>query len=400
MVPGLRSAVRRTATPGIRVATTAVVILAVSLGLAAVPLTGTRPAVASTSSTSSTSSTVWLCRPGLRNNPCVGRLTASVVRRDGTRSVQRAAVATNPPVDCFYVYPTVSNQPTVNANLRIDPEERAVAREQASRFSQVCRVYVPIYPQLTETALRTGQINPRTTAVAYRGVLAAWNDYLARYNKGRGVVLIGHSQGAALLIGLIKRQIDQNPAQRRLLVSALLMGGNVLVPTGKQVGGDFANVPACQAETQTGCVVAYSAFSSPPSADSSFGRPASSINADDGFEPASTAGLQVLCTNPASLAGGPGMLVPYFLQGSGRVPWVTYPNFYRARCQSAGGATWLQVTALAGANDSRPVVQQTAGTGWGLHSYDVALALGNLVGIVAAESAAYTRSGVPAATTT
>ncbi len=358
---------------------------------------GTAAAATSQSSiqSSTQSSTVWLCRPGLRANPCTANLTTSVTSRNGTSAVQRATPATRPPVDCFYVYPTVSTQPTINANLRIDPEERTVARQQASRFSQVCRVYAPMYPQLTLAALDANQINARTTAVAYRGLLSAWKDYLARYNQGRGVVLIGHSQGAALLIGLIKREIDPNPAERRLLVSALLMGGNVLVPTGKVVGGDFVHVPACQAETQTGCVVAYSTFSSQPSASSSFGRPASSINGQDGFEPASTAGLQVLCTNPASLAGGPGWLLPYFLEGgSVRVPWVSYPNLYRGQCLSAQGATWLQVTAVPGPNDDRPVVA-SSGSGWGLHSDDVALALGNLVQIVRDQSAAYTSTQSP-----
>jgi len=362
------------------------------LGVAAASTAGAATAAA-VSTAESRASTVWLCRPGLRSNPCLGNLTTSVVYPNGSSSTQRAAPAANPPVDCFYVYPTVSTQPTVNANLHIDPQERAVALEQASRFSQVCRVYAPVYPQLTLAALDDGEINPRTTAIAYRGVLSAWNDYLAHYNDGRGVVLIGHSQGAALLIGLIKRQIDPDPAERRLLVSALLMGGNVLVPVGKVVGGDFTHVPACQANTQTGCVVAYSAFSSQPSADSSFGRPATSINGGDGIEPTSTAGLQVLCTNPAALAGGTGMLLPYFLPGgSGRVPWVSYPDLYQAQCRTAQGATWLAVTDVAGPNDTRPVVQQTSGAGWGLHQDDVNLALGNLVQLVRDEAAAYTRS--------
>ena len=363
------------------------------------PVTGPGAAGA-TPSTSST--TVWLCRPGLRNNPCTSNLTTTVVRANGTSSIQRAVPAKSPPVDCFYVYPTVSTQPTNNANLQIDPEERAVAIEQASRFSQVCRVYAPMYPQLTLAALHNNAINPRTTAIAYRGMLSAWNDYLAHDNKGRGVVLIGHSQGAALLIGLIKRQIETSASERRLLVSALLMGGNVAVPTGKVVGGDFTQVPACQTNSQTGCVVAYSTFSSPPSAYSSFGRIGSSINRYDGIESTSVKGLQVLCTNPAALAGGAGLLSPYFpSQGtSARTPWVAYPRLYSAQCKSAGGATWLQVTDIAGPRDSRPVVQQTAGPGWGLHDDDVNLALGNLVQLVGDESAAYThaQAGANAAT--
>jgi len=342
--------------------------------------------------------TVWLCRPGAPDNPCTASLTTTVVRGDGSKSVQHVSPAKNPPLDCFYVYPTVSLQGTLNANLHIDPEERQVATEQASRFSQVCRVYAPIYPQLTEYATTHGAINPRTTEVAYRGLLAAWNDYLAHDNHGRGVVLIGHSQGAALLIGLIKRQIDPNPEERHLLVSALLMGGNVAVPTGKVVGGDFTHIPACQADTQTGCVIAYSTFNAQPPADSVYGSLSTSINAHDGIEPTSLTGLQVLCTNPASLSGGTAALVPYFLSnGQVATPWVSYPNLYRAQCRTAGGASWLQVTSTAGQGDGRPLAQQTSGPRYGLHNDDVNLALGNLVDVVRSESAAY--AGAEAAAT-
>ena len=71
----------------------------------------------------------------------------------GAADVEPAAPAADPPIDCFYVYPTVSRQKTINANLTIDPEERAVAAAQAARFSQVCRVYAPMYPQLTLAAI-------------------------------------------------------------------------------------------------------------------------------------------------------------------------------------------------------------------------------------------------------
>src|SRR5271170_8408412 len=53
----------------------------------------------------STASTVWLCRPGLSDNPCTSNLTTTVVRANGSTSVQRGRPARNPPIDCFYVYP-------------------------------------------------------------------------------------------------------------------------------------------------------------------------------------------------------------------------------------------------------------------------------------------------------
>src|ERR1700682_4418056 len=109
----------------------------------------------------SAAGTVWLCKPGLANNPCEADLTTTVKLANGSSFVDKhAKPASNPPIDCFYVYPTVSSQFTPNATLSIDPEETQMAIDQASRFSQVCKVYAPIYPQLTIVALFLGLVTP------------------------------------------------------------------------------------------------------------------------------------------------------------------------------------------------------------------------------------------------
>jgi len=188
-----------------------------------------------------------LCRPGLADNPCESSLDTTVVSADGTSTTESAVPATDPPIDCFYVYPTVSGQTTTNANLQIDPEQKAIAIQQASRFSQVCQIYAPMYRQLTLATINSASgATPEASAIAYGDVLAAWQDYLANYNDGRGVVLIGHSQGTFMLIHLITTEIDPDPTVRRLLVSALLIGGNVTVAKGEDAGGDFENIPACR----------------------------------------------------------------------------------------------------------------------------------------------------------
>ena len=375
---------------------------------AAVILSATGSALAS--SAASPSSTVWLCRPGLAKNPCETSLTTTVVRAAGSRTVQRARPASSPPIDCFYVYPTVSGQPTANANLTIDPEEVAVAKAQAARFSQVCRVYAPMYRQLTLASIsgKAGaRLTPAAEALAYTSMLAGWQDYLAHYNHGRGVVLIGHSQGSALLIPLIRTQIDTNPSVRRRLVSAILPGGNVTVARGSDVGGDFQYVPACHSASQTGCVVAYSSFEQPPPPDSLFGRVGQGVS-DLAPQRTATPTESVLCVNPAAIAGGAGALEPYFpvrpFPGSlGRqeatpptaakvpTPWVEFPALYTAQCDQSGGATWLQVNDIGGQADHRPRVTQALGPTWGLHLEDVNLALGNLVNLVRDEGAAYRR---------
>jgi len=80
-----------------------------------------RIAGATASPEAEASRTVWLCRPGLADNPCASNLETTVVSADGTSTVESAVPAEDPPIDCFYVYPTVSGQTTVNATLNIDP---------------------------------------------------------------------------------------------------------------------------------------------------------------------------------------------------------------------------------------------------------------------------------------
>ena len=344
--------------------------------------------------------TVWLCRPGAAHDPCLTSQTTTVVGADGSTKVVTTEPAAEPKVDCFYVYPTVSAQPTTNANYHIDPEETAIAVAQASRFSSVCRVWAPVYPQLTLSAIGGTGLSAQAVSTAYEGVQSAWLDYLAHDNHGRPVVFIGHSQGAAMLIQLLKAQVDPVPSVRKKLVSAIILGGNVTVPVGKTVGGDFAHIPACRSAGQTGCVIAYSSFSTPPPADSLFGRVGTGVSALSGQQPASA--LQVLCVNPAALGGGSGTLEPYFPTAAFpgplgandpglpyATPWVSDPDLYRAQCEYRGGASWLQVDSEAGPGDHRPIVPESLGPTWGLHLEDVNLALGNLVGIVRSEAAAY-----------
>jgi hypothetical protein len=283
-------------------------VLAAGLALLSACSSGSPAASGPTSAPAPTSHTTWLCRPGLADNPCLSSEATTVVNANGSTSTQAAAAPGTPPIDCFYVYPTVSGQATVNANLTIDPEVRAIAVAQASRFAPDCRIFAPVYRQVTLRGA-VGGGDPQhpsgsgqaAAALAYSDVKAAWEDYLAHDNNGRGFVLIGHSQGSGHLIQLIKDDIDNNPSVRAHLVSAILLGGNVTVPVGKDVGGDFKNISACRATNQTGCVVAYSSFLNTPPADSIFGRVPNN--------PA----LQILCTNPANLAaGGSGTLQPYF----------------------------------------------------------------------------------------
>jgi hypothetical protein len=337
-------------------------------------------------------STVWLCRPGQADDPCTSNLRSTAVTATNATTVTSATSATVTKFDCFYVYPTVSRETTANANLTVQSTETAVAEDQAARFSPLCRVWAPMYRQRTVSSLFENEAG--ANQVAYDSLLAGWKDYLAHDNHGRPIIFIGHSQGAAMLIRLLQDQIDPSARLRKLVVSAMLLGGNVTVPVGRDVGGSFLHIPTCTSATETGCVIAYSSFGAAPPADSLFGRPGTGVS--DLSDQAATAGLQVACVNPATFSGKPGPLLPYFFSATTPVPglklttpWVSFPGLYTARCETIGGATTLQVMPTGEAGDTRPLVKASLGPAWGLHVYDVNLALGNLVADVAREEASY-----------
>jgi len=346
--------------------------------------------------------TVWVCKPGQAQNPCRDSLRTTIYESNGMSRVVDPPIPARPPVDCFYVYPTVSNQPGPNASKAIDPEIEAIVRYQAWRFSQQCNVYAPVYRQITVPALLSqGAITtPEARQRAYDDVLEAWREYMTNHNRGRGVVLVGHSQGTFVLRRLLRTEIDPHPALRRQLVSAVLLGGNVLVKQGKDVGGDFRNVPACSAPAQAGCVIAYSTFNEPPPSNSRFGRPPAAADPVTGLP--GGPGLEVVCNNPASLGANRGVQLetlvpskpfpPGFIslaimqtyggtQPTAPTPWLRPADRYTGRCERSNGAHVLMASPIGNARELNPSPDAT----WGLHVLDANFALGDLQRAVAGQ---------------
>jgi len=347
----------------------------------------------------------WLCRPG-RKDACAADQSTTIVAADGKLTTEAFNANPAAPIDCFYVYPTVSLDGTPNSDMTAGPEELAVISTQFARFGSQCRAYAPLYRQVTLGSLRATMAGKQTTAdraLAYNDVLNAWNYYLEHDNKGRGVVLIGHSQGAGILTQLIKSEIDGNPVQSQI-VSALLLGTSLAVPKGKDVGGAFRMIPLCHSSAQTGCVITYASFRSnaPPTTDGRLGRMADSM-------------MQAACTNPAALGGGSALLHSYLVSGSRAIvaaanaprpwvipekkidtPFVSVPGLLSAQCVSNEHGSYLEITVHADPKDPRvdDIVGDVISNGkvlqnWGLHLVDVNLAMGDLVELVGKQGEAY-----------
>lgn len=346
----------------------------------------------------------WLCRPG-RHDACDIDLTTTIVSADGSLRKELFRADANAPVDCFYVYPTISTDPGANSDMTPDPAELNVVAQQFARFGQVCRLYAPSYRQITLAGLRrmmSGGLGGLGAGMQYDDVRDAWRYYLEHDNRGRGVVLIGHSQGSFILASLIAREIDGKPEARRL-VSAILMGTSVPVPKGRDVGGAFRTIPLCHSATDTGCLITFATFRSnvPPPPNTLFGKVA---------DPA----MAAACTNPAALAGGSGELHAY-LDTKGRTitgttapkpwvstgaaidtPWVSVPGLLTAECRTNENATFLEITVHGNPADPRTddIIgdlgsAQQALANWGLHLVDVNLTMGNLLDIVSQQARAF-----------
>ena len=347
----------------------------------------------------------WLCRPG-RHDACDVDLTTTVISANGKLTREPWAANPKAPIDCFYVYPTVSMDTTPNSDMVAGDEELNVVKVQAARFGSQCRVYAPLYRQVTLAALRSilaGKGAAADRNLAYNDVLDAWNYYLTHDNQGRGVVLIGHSQGSMVLTELIKREIDGKPIQKQL-ISALLLGTNLPVPRDKDVGGAFQHVPLCRNSKQIGCVITYASFraNTPPPANSRFAK---------------VAGQDMIagCTNPAALSGGTAELHAYLsTKGSGAsaapagpwvkdataidTPFVSVPGMLTAECVSNEKGSYLAVTVHGNPSDPRTdeITGDVVREGkvlpeWGLHLIDVNLSIGNLIDVVRDETKTATK---------
>jgi hypothetical protein len=264
-----------------------------------------------------------------------------------------------------------------------------------------------VYRQLTVSSIYTGSVEARAAGrkIAYGDVREAWLEYLRKFNKGRGVVLIGHSQGTGMLRQLMRQEVDPKPKVRKRLVSGLLLGGNVAVRKGSKVGGDFQKVPGCASRTQTGCVIAYSTFDEEPPDNTRFGK----VPATDTTGAGLPAGdeYEVLCTNPGSLDANapstfasllrsepfPGTLGAALLlmyggpAPSADTPWLQPPDRYTGRCETANGANVLLVRPEPGSRD----LNASPTPDWGLHLADANMPLPQLVGVVRSQIKAWLR---------
>ena len=332
----------------------------------------------------------WICRPDMADDVCRD-LDVTTIAADGTEAVVEQTPAEDPPVDCFYVYPTVSSDPGTNSDMEVAPDDNEVLTvvAQAAQYARSCRVFAPIYRQVTLEALGGGGF-AEGRDLAYADVLDAWKTYVSQYSEGRGVIVIGHSQGAGILSRLVAEEIDGVDGVQDRLVAAHLFGTTVSVPDGEVVGGTFSDIPGCTEADEAGCVVTWSSY------------PAASPPVDGAiFANTEEAGQVTLCTDALTLLDRPHgtSIAPVDapLVGGIDVPegvdttFVELPDAVDVSCETEGTYTYLAVS-LFDPTEERPdqgLVTETLGPTWGLHLVDMTTVLDDLVALADRQGQAY-----------
>ena len=286
-------------------------------------------------------------QPGPGHDPLLARRRAARARASAARAAAEGRLLLRLPDGQRPADPA--------ADARVDPELRSIARYQAARYSRDCRVFAPVYRQITLAGHRARRRTPERRGRAPTATSAPPGaTTCATTTSGRGVVLIGHSQGTFLLRRLLASEIDRKPALRRRLVSALLLGGNVhgRRRAATPAATSATSAPAARAR-QLGCVVAFSTFDAPVPADARV-RPhdragaRGAVHEPGGARAAARDGRRVLPSAPFAPGTTFGAVIDAigFPQPTRRRRGCAFPDAYSARCSSEGGASALQITPL------------------------------------------------------
>lgn len=140
-------------------------------------------------------------------------------------------------VDVFYVYPTAysrtdASQPIfcpVDYPGMVQGAQSAYTR-QAWAFRTFANIYAPYYRQIDATyqlSLPPAEQETNIEGPPSVDVFAAFKYYLKHYNHGRPFILVGHSQGSAVLRYLLSAYMKTHPRVYGRMIAAYIVGQSI-----------------------------------------------------------------------------------------------------------------------------------------------------------------------------
>ena len=136
-------------------------------------------------------------------------------------------------VAVFYVYPTAySRTPGGPIYAAIDDPgmvkgAQVAFQRQATAFRTVGDIYAPYYRQIDATyqlSLPFAQQKKNIAGIPSSDVFAAFTYFVRHFDHGRPYILVGHSQGSAVLANLLAKYMKAHPAVYARMIAAYVPG--------------------------------------------------------------------------------------------------------------------------------------------------------------------------------
>lgn len=182
-------------------------------------------------------------------------------------------------VDVFYAYPTIyfdadpPNMDISNATNRQDVINKM--NEQMGLYSPYTNIFVPYYQQMYRDGFNELPDDEASELlnVAYEDVADAFSYYMENLNNGRPFILVGHSQGAGILVDLLRKEFD-NTTYMDKMVAAYTTGVSIM-PSDTV---DYPWIKIAQTSNDLGVVITYNTLAYNCFESSSFQTDALCVN--------------------------------------------------------------------------------------------------------------------------
>jgi hypothetical protein len=287
----------------------------------------------------------------------------------------------------FFVHPTSFLRPAISSDApwnaplgdaEAETRARLFLRGMASPFADAREIWAPKYRQAVFGAFLTDKPEAQQALdLAYRDVAQAFDFFVATVPRNEPIVLAGHSQGALMVLRLLREKVLGTPLQKRVAM-VYPVGWPISVAHDLPALG----LPACATPAQARCIVTWSSFAEPADPSMLLER----FRATPGFDGRPRGAGPIVCVNPLTgTSGGAapasanlGTLMPSTDFSSGSLVKGAVP----ARCDAKTGLL------LIGNPPSMPGGGVLPGNNY--HVYDIPLFWANLKADVARRMAAWT----------
>jgi pimeloyl-ACP methyl ester carboxylesterase len=264
-------------------------------------------------------------------------------------------------VDIFYIYPTAwfKQDPAEPNFCAVDHPAMLLGSKnafdrQATAFETVGNLYAPYYRQADAAYTLTLPPSERWAvidSIPAKDVIAAFDYYIKNYNKDKPFILVGHSQGAQVLLILLNKYMTDHADVYARMVCAYVIG----YPVTAEFMNASKHLAFAGGADDTGVIVSYNTQSP------SVAPGANIVMAGD-------VGLVINPINwkrdetPASAKESLGSYLPLDEQGT----FGLVPHFADARINLAKGV--LECTSV----DEDAMYQISGAMGLGVyHSFDI-----------------------------